>query len=119
MLTGKMDGSSSQSASFLAHLQDGRHQLVQDHLISVAQLARTYSGKVGAGVAGATWCHNRVITRLWKYSCAFQHSFRCTTEDMEQLTTLRADKVGVPPLEFVYSATGDPRVHVHTISRVF
>ena len=54
MLTGKMDGPPSQSASFLAHLQDGRDQLVQDHLLSVAHIAGTYSGKVGADVAGNT-----------------------------------------------------------------
>jgi CRISPR-associated endonuclease/helicase Cas3 len=74
MLTGKMDGSSSQSASFLAHLQDGRHQLVQDHLISVAQIARTYSGKIGAEVAGATI---GLLHDIGKYSGAFQHHCRC------------------------------------------
>jgi CRISPR-associated endonuclease/helicase Cas3 len=88
MLPGDMDSPSSQSASFLAHLQDGRHQLVQDHLLSVGQIARTYSGKVGAQVAGATI---GLLHDIGKYSCAFQHYLEqlSSTQDTEQLASGR------------------------------
>jgi CRISPR-associated endonuclease/helicase Cas3 len=83
MLTGKMDGPPSQSASFLAHLQDGRDQLVQDHLLSVAHIAGTYSGKVGADVAGNTI---GLLHDLGKYSGAFQAYLQkmAVTQDTEE-----------------------------------
>ena len=72
MLTGKMNGPSSQPPSFLAHLEDnGRHQLVKDHLLSVAQIARTHSGKVGADVAGAAM---GLLHDIGKYSGAFHRA---------------------------------------------
>jgi len=89
MLTGKMSGPSSQPASFLAHLQDdGRHQLVQDHLLSVAQIARAHTGKIGADIAGATI---GLLHDIGKYSATFQHYLQhiAVTEDTEQLNSLR------------------------------
>ncbi|MBZ5634880.1 MAG: CRISPR-associated helicase Cas3' [Acidobacteriia bacterium] len=80
-----MNGPSSQPPSFLAHLEDnGRHQLVKDHLLSVAQIARTHSGKVGADVAGAAI---GLLHDIGKYSGAFQHYLEqlAPTQDTEQL----------------------------------
>ncbi len=78
-----MDGPSSPTTLFLAHLQDGREQLVQDHLLCVAQIARIHSGKVGAGVAGNTI---GLLHDLGKYSGAFQAYLQkmAVTQDTEE-----------------------------------
>ncbi len=81
----KMEGHSSQPASFLAHLQDnGQHQLVRDHLLAVSKLTRSHSAKVGADVAGAAI---GLLHDIGKYSSAFQHYLRqlAPTQDTEQL----------------------------------
>ena len=82
-----MDISSSQPSKFLAHLQDdGQCQLVEDHLRSVAQIARIHAGKVGAEAAGATI---GLLHDIGKYSSAFQNYLRqvVPTEDTEQLAS--------------------------------
>lgn len=74
---------------FFAHLNEyGHHQLVQDHLLSVAQLSRGYASKIGVDAAGAII---GLLHDIGKYSTAFQHYLQQLTpaDDTEQVTSLR------------------------------
>jgi CRISPR-associated endonuclease/helicase Cas3 len=69
--------------SFLAHLgQNGRGQLIEDHLLAVSEAARTHSQKIGIGMAGATI---GLLHDLGKYSSTFQKYLRqmTSTQDTE------------------------------------
>src|SRR5216684_5609085 len=64
----------AQDAAFLAHLEDdGRCQLLQEHLLSVSEAAGRLSAKLGIGVAGAAI---GLLHDLGKYSGDFQRYLR-------------------------------------------
>ncbi|MGA8578480.1 MAG: CRISPR-associated helicase Cas3' [Bryobacteraceae bacterium] len=74
----------AQDRDFLAHLEDdGRRQLLRDHLLSVSQAAGRMSEKVGIGAAGAAI---GLLHDLGKYSRDFQQYLRrmALDQDTEQ-----------------------------------
>jgi CRISPR-associated endonuclease/helicase Cas3 len=58
---------------FLAHLENGREQLLRDHLVGVSAATRRNADKIGAGEAGAAI---GLLHDLGKYSDAFQSYLR-------------------------------------------
>src|ERR1019366_5910036 len=81
----KMDDfTGAQDRDFLAHLEDdGRRQLLRDHLLSVSQAAGRMSETVGLGAAGAAI---GLLHDLGKYSRDFQQYLRrmALDQDTEQ-----------------------------------
>jgi CRISPR-associated endonuclease/helicase Cas3 len=79
---GKMDDLTMTSATaFLAHLEDdGRGQLLRDHLLSVSQDAGRMSEKIGLRAAGAAI---GLLHDLGKYSRDFQRYLRRMTLDQD------------------------------------
>jgi CRISPR-associated endonuclease/helicase Cas3 len=70
-----------QDRCFLAHLEDdGRRQLLRDHLLAVSQAAGRMSEKVGIGAAGAAI---GLLHDLGKYSRDFQHYLRSMAPDQD------------------------------------
>ena len=63
------DSTADKAAVFIAHLQDGRGQLLRDHLLCVSQASRRNSDKIGIGAAGAAI---GLLHDLGKYSRTFQ-----------------------------------------------
>lgn len=80
----KDDSAVEQPGVFLAHLQgEGRGQLLRDHLLSVSEVARRMSERIGLGAAGATI---GLLHDLGKYSRDFQQYLRrmALDQDTEQ-----------------------------------
>ncbi len=77
-----------QSDDFLAHLDNGRGQLLRDHLTAVSRATRHNSEKIGMGTAGAVI---GLLHDLGKYSSAFQDYLRrmALTQDTEQQNSER------------------------------
>ena len=68
------DFAEERANAFLAHLQDdGRSQLLLDHLLAVSQAAGGMSEKIGIGAAGAAL---GLVHDLGKYSQSFQQYLR-------------------------------------------
>jgi CRISPR-associated endonuclease/helicase Cas3 len=75
--------SAENRAVFLAHLENGREQLLRDHLLGVSAAARRNADKIGVGAAGA---EIGLLHDLGKYSDAFQKYLRrmALNQDTEQ-----------------------------------
>jgi CRISPR-associated endonuclease/helicase Cas3 len=75
------DLAATPATPFLAHLEDdGRSQLLLDHLLSVSQAAERTSEKIGIGAAGAAV---GLLHDLGKYSQEFQRYLRRMALDQD------------------------------------
>jgi CRISPR-associated endonuclease/helicase Cas3 len=76
-----MSDSELQTATYLAHLDDeGRSQLLSEHLLSVSELASGFSAKIGLGTPGALV---GLLHDLGKYSNTFQQYLHLISKEQD------------------------------------